>query len=89
MDLELPQSDLDAIERLHQRWIRLEMERRGRELLELCAEDVVCMPPGRPPLSGREAVGPILSAQDVKVLDIRIRNLEIRGSAPSITDGTK
>ena len=56
-------------------------ERAGntRAVLDVCAEDVVWMPPGGRPLRGRQTILRWLSGPPVAITSLELSNLEIHG----------
>ena len=75
----LDADDIRAIEAMHARWTADELAGNAKAVLELCAEDVVWMPPGGRPLRGRRAILELLSGPPVQIHDLRLSNLRIAG----------
>jgi uncharacterized protein (TIGR02246 family) len=51
-----PDDDIDAIRQLTETWLDAVKTKDVNRLLTLVTEDVVFLPPGRPPIKGKEAV---------------------------------
>lgn len=76
----LSQEDLKAIEALHNDWIAMELAGSGSQVITLCTNDVMWIPPNSPPLEGKAAVNTYLNANRVCLKDVQIKDVEIRGS---------
>jgi uncharacterized protein (TIGR02246 family) len=77
---ELSSNDLQAIEDIHKRWIDAELAGDGLELLRLCTDDVVWIPPDFPVLEGREPITRWLKGAEVEIKSIEVTDLRIGGS---------
>lgn len=76
---ELGDKDISAIEDLHSRWIA--EERRGdvQAMLDLCADDVMAMPPTAATRYGKASLAQLLESDD-PIQDLSIVNLRVHGS---------
>ncbi len=77
----LTSEDARAIEGLHDRWMSDELAGNTTAVLDLCADDVVWLPPGAPPLRGKRQILEWLSGPTVRLESLRLFNLEIRGGS--------
>lgn len=77
---ELSDQDLEAIEAIHNRWIREELAGNSARVIELCTDDVRWIPPNAPPLVGKEAIAQYLSDSTVRLKDVHVGDLVIHGS---------
>lgn len=77
---ELPSQDLDAIEEVHNRWVREELAGDSSQVIELCTDDVRWIPPNAPPLVGKEAIAQYLSDSTVGLKDVLAGDVMICGS---------
>lgn len=77
---ELSDRDVEAIEDIHDRWIREELAGKNSQIIELCTNDVKWIPPDAPPLVGKKAIAQYLIEHNVNLKDVQIRDLVIRGS---------
>lgn len=77
---KLGQQDLDMIKDLHKRWISLESDGNGSEVVHFCTEDVRWLPCDSPPIVGKDAIAEYLAAHQVKIKGIDISELSIHGS---------
>jgi len=77
---ELPSQDVDAIKEVHNRWVREELAGDSSHVIELCAEDVMWIPPNAPPLVGKEAIAQYLSDSTGGLKDVQARDVVICGS---------
>jgi ketosteroid isomerase-like protein len=72
-------SDLAAIEGLERRWLACELADRPCDVLQLCSDDVVWLPPGRPPIRGTAAIRAWLETSRDRVEDIRVSDRVVDG----------
>lgn len=77
---ELTSQDLEAIEEVHNRWIKEELSGESSNIIELCTDDVTWMPPNEPPLLGKKAIAQYLSDSTVDLKDVQAGDVVIRGS---------
>lgn len=77
--MPLPDEDVRAIEAVHERWIVMEKAGDATAVLDLCADDIVWMPPDAEPLRGRQAIRCWLSGPRVLIDEIEISRLAIAG----------
>lgn len=77
---ELSDQDMEAIEEIHNRWIREELAGNNSEIIELCADDVKWMPPDAPPFAGKKTIAQYLSDNVVHLKNIQISDVVIYGS---------
>lgn len=77
---ELSGQDVDAIEEVHNRWIREELAGNSSQVIELCTDDVKGIPPNAPPLVGKEAIAQYLNDSSVELKDVHVKEVIIRGS---------
>ncbi|MCM3901841.1 MAG: DUF4440 domain-containing protein [Pyrinomonadaceae bacterium] len=77
---ELSDQDLEAIEEIHNYWIREELAGNGSRVIELCTDDVRWMPPNAPPLVGKPAIAQYLSDSTVGLKDVQAGDVVICGS---------
>jgi uncharacterized protein (TIGR02246 family) len=77
---ELHGEDIEAIEKLHDRWIDAERSGDFQATLELCTNDVVWLPPNSAPLLGKEAIRQWLGTAQPEIKNLDLRGLRIRGS---------
>jgi uncharacterized protein (TIGR02246 family) len=77
---ELPSQDVDAIEEVHNRWVREELAGDSSHVIELCTDDVRWIPPNTPPLVGKEAIAQYLSDSTVGLKDVQAGDVVICGS---------
>ena len=77
---ELLSQDLEAIQEVHDRWIRKELAGEGSHVIELCTDDVRWIPPNAPPLVGKEAIAQYLSDNIVDLRDVQTADVVICGS---------
>lgn len=77
---ELSDKDLEAIEQIHNYWIREELAGNSSRVIELCTDDVRWIPPNAPPLVGKEAIAQHLSDSTVGLNDVQVADVVICGS---------
>lgn len=77
---ELSGQDVDAIEEVHNRWIREELAGNSSQVIELCTDDVKWIPPNAPPLVGKQAIAQYLNDSFVELKDVHVKEVMIRGS---------
>ena len=77
--LTLPEKDIEAIERIHRRWIDAELSGNALEVLRFCTDDVRWMVPGSEVLVGKEAVN-LLVHTGTQIVDIQTADVEVCGS---------
>ncbi len=77
---ELPSQDVDAIEEVHNRWVREELAGDSSHVIELCTDDVRWIPPNAPPLVGKGAIAQYLSDSTVGLKDVQAGDVLICGS---------
>lgn len=77
---ELPHQDVDAIEEIHDRWIREERAGNNSGVIELCTDDARWMPPDSRPIVGKEAIARYLSASTAELEDVQVGDVVISGS---------
>jgi ketosteroid isomerase-like protein len=77
---ELSNPDLQTIEEIHTHWISEELAGNSVEIVELCTNDVVWVPPNAPALVGKEAIKQYLNDNSGELKDIQIRDVVIRGN---------
>ena len=68
-----------AIDQLERRWLTCELEGRPADVLELCSDDVVWLPPGCPPIRGKDAVRAWLATSRDHILDITLTRVSVHG----------
>ena len=78
-EMRLGDADVRAIEVLHARWLADERAGNARAVLDLCDDDVLWLPPGGRPMRGRQTILQWLSGPSVRVQEVSLSNLEIRG----------
>jgi uncharacterized protein (TIGR02246 family) len=77
---ELSGQDVDAIQEIHDRWIREELAGNSSQVIELCTDDVKWIPPNAPPLVGKEAIAQYLKESSVELKDVHVKEVIILGS---------
>jgi len=77
---ELLDQDVEAIEEIHNFWISEELAGNSSRVIELCTDDVRWIPPNAPPLVGKEAIARYLSDSSVRLKDVQVADVVIRGS---------
>ena len=77
---ELSNQDVDAIEEVHNCWIREELAGNSAQVIELCLNDVMWIPPNARPLVGKEAIEQYLSESSEELKDVNVKEVMIRGS---------
>jgi uncharacterized protein (TIGR02246 family) len=77
---ELSSQDLEAIEEVHNRWIREELAGNGSQVIELCTDDVKWIPPNAPALVGKKAIAQYLNESLVGLKDLNVKDVIIGGS---------
>jgi ketosteroid isomerase-like protein len=77
---ELSDQDVEAIEEIHNHWIKEELAGNSGQIIELCTKDVMWIPPDAPSLLGKEAIAQYLNDNDADLKDVQIKNLVIRGN---------
>jgi uncharacterized protein (TIGR02246 family) len=77
---ELSDQDVEAIEEIHNYWIREELAGNSSRVIELCTDDVRWIPPNAPPLVGKEAIAQYLSDSTVGLKDVQVGDVVICGS---------
>ena len=77
---ELSGQDVDAIEEIHNRWIRKELAGNSSQVIELCTDDVRWIPPNSPPLVGKGAIAQYLNESSVELKDVNVKEVVICGS---------
>ena len=77
---ELSDQDVDAIEEVHNRWIREELAGNSSQVIELCTDDVRWIPPNAPPLVGKESITRYLNDNSVELKEVNVTEVMIRGS---------
>ena len=77
---ELSDEDIDAIEEIHNYWIKEELAGNSSRVIELCTDDVRWIPPNAPPLVGKEAIARYLSDSRVLLKEVQVGDVVIRGS---------
>jgi uncharacterized protein (TIGR02246 family) len=75
----LSESDLQAIRAVEQRWLAAEIAGDPAAVLEVCADDVVWMPPGEEALQGKAAIRAWLGQPADRIDDLRLTNVRIEG----------
>ncbi len=78
---ELCEQDVEAIEEIHNHWIREELAGNSSRVIELCTDDVRWIPPSAPPLVGKEAIAQYLSDNTVDLKDLQVEDVVIGGSS--------
>jgi ketosteroid isomerase-like protein len=73
-------SDLAEIRELERRWLACELAGRAFEVLELCAPEVVWLPPGLPALRGKAAIHAWLESSNDRVEYISLTDGTIEGA---------
>ena len=69
-----------TIEKIHSRWIQEELAGNVAEMVELCDDGVLLLPPNSWKVVGKEALRQFLESDDVQVKQVRITDLAIHGS---------
>lgn len=77
---ELSGQDVDAIEAVHNRWIAEELAGNSSTVIGFCTDDVKWIPPDAPPLVGKQAIAQYLKDSTVKLKDVQVKEITIRGS---------
>lgn len=77
---ELSGQDVNAIEEVHNCWIREELAGNIAQVIELCMNDVKWIPPNAPPLVGKEAIEQYLNESSEELKDINVKEVMISGS---------
>jgi uncharacterized protein (TIGR02246 family) len=77
---ELSSQDVDAIEEVHNRWIRNELSGDSSRVIKLCTDDVRWIPPDAPPLVGKETIAQYLCDSTVGLKDVQVGDVVICGS---------
>ena len=77
---ELSDQDVEAIEEIHNYWIREELAGNSSRIIELCTDDVRWLPPNAPPLVGKAAVAKYLNDNTVDLKDVQVGDVVISGS---------
>ena len=77
---ELTSHDVDAIEEVHNRWLKEELAGDSSDMIELCTDDVRWIPPNAPPIVGKEAIAQYLSDSTVGLKDVQAGDVVICGS---------
>lgn len=72
-------SDLAAIEELERRWLACELAGRAWDVLDLCSDDIVWLPPGRPPIQGKAAIRAWLETSRDRLEDVRVSDVAVGG----------
>jgi uncharacterized protein (TIGR02246 family) len=75
----LSDRDVRAIQAVEQRWLAAEIAGNPAAVLELCADDVVWMPPGVATLQGKDAIRTWLGQPTERIDDLRLTNVRIDG----------
>ena len=78
---ELSDQDLEAIEEIHNHWIREELVGNNSAIIELCTDDVRWLPPNAPPLVGKTAVAKYLNDNSVDLKDVQVGDVVISGGS--------
>lgn len=76
----LSEDAIRGIERIHARWIELEVAGKNQDLMALCADDIELWPPDARPVVGRAAVSAWMTRGTTKIHRIEIAGRRIRGS---------
>ena len=77
---EISQHDLKKIKDVHDLWIAKELAGNGSEVIDLCTEDILWLPPNAPPIMGKEEIAKHLAADPTKVESIDVSDVCIHGS---------
>ena len=77
---KLAKDAVREIERIHSRWIELEIAGEDRRLLTLCADDIEFWPPDAQPIRGRTACLAHFVHGTTRIHGIEISDRCIRGS---------
>ena len=77
---DLSSNDLQAIEDIHKRWIDAELAGDSLEVLRLCTDDVLWIPPDSPVLEGKEAITRWLKGTEVEIKSLEVTDFRIGGS---------
>lgn len=77
---QLSDQHTEAIEEIHNRWIREELCGNNAQIIELCANNIKWIPPDAPPIVGKEAIAHYLNENVVELKDVQISDLTIRGN---------
>jgi ketosteroid isomerase-like protein len=77
---ELTGEDFAAIQEIHDRWLRAELQGDHFQVIELCTDDVSWIPPDAHPLNGKEAIARYLAENAVELKDIQVKDVVIRGN---------
>ena len=75
----LADADLKAIEDLQRQWLAFEAAGATAELVDLCTEDVIWMPPTEPAFRGRSAIQAWLDRPSARIEDVQLSNVRIDG----------
>ena len=78
---ELSDQDLEAIEEIHNHWIREELAGNNSRIIELCTDDVRWIPPNARPLVGKTAVAKYLNDNSVDLKDVQVGDVVISGGS--------
>lgn len=77
---ELSRDDMQAIEKVHNRWLEVERASDSLAVLQLCTDDTMWVPPNSPALVGQQAIMQWLRGTEVEIISLEITNLHIGGS---------
>lgn len=77
----LPEADVEAIERIHQKWIEAEKQGRSLDALQYCSDDIQWMVPNSEVLIGKEAAHSLLDGTEIEIIDIATKEVKIKGSS--------
>lgn len=81
----LTKDTIRTIERLHSKWIDLEVAGEAYGLLGCCAEDIELRPPDGPSVHGRDAVLAHLAEGIARIHSIEISDRRLFGSSESVS----
>ena len=77
---ELADDDLKAIIELHDRWLEEELAGNEAHIISFCTESVRWMPPGVPPLEGKEAIAEYLENNRVDLQEVTFTRTTVQGN---------
>jgi ketosteroid isomerase-like protein len=76
----LNDQDFSKIKDLHNLWIAKELEGNRSELVDLCTDDIQWLPSDSAPIVGKEEIAKYLLLHSVKLEEIDITNLTVKGN---------
>ena len=77
---QLSDHDLKAIIELHDRWLEEELAGNEAQIISFCTDSVRWMPPGVPPLEGKEAIAQYLENNRVDLQGVTFTRTTVEGN---------